>query len=61
MFLMSSQTLAMKKKLLTVQLLASPGTNKNCLAVIGIETIKVSISVIANSLIQHGVLFTRKS
>lgn len=37
MFLMSSQTLAMIEKILTVQRLASQGTNENCLAVIGIK------------------------
>ena len=34
---MSSQTLAMIEKILTVQRLASQGTNENCLAVIGIK------------------------
>ena len=37
MFLMSIQTLAMIEKILTVQRLASQGTNENCLAVIGIK------------------------
>ena len=34
---MSIQTLAMIEKILTVQPLASQGTNENCLAVIGIK------------------------
>ena len=37
MFLMSIQTLAMIEKILTVQHLASQGTNENCLAIIGIK------------------------
>lgn len=37
MFLMSIQTLAIIEKILTVQRLASQGTNENCLAVIGIK------------------------
>ena len=37
MFLISIQTLATIEKILTVQRLASQGTNENCLAVIGIK------------------------